>query len=48
MPKDDLKKPLTPFQRFVSAIARVPKVEADRVEDRERPEKADKPKRKSA
>jgi hypothetical protein len=39
------KKKLTPFQRFVSAIARVPKEELRKVEEAE---KDDKPKRKSA
>ena len=48
MAEDNEKKPLTPFQRFVSAIARVPKEEAAKIEEAERTEKGDKLKRKSA
>jgi hypothetical protein len=42
------KKTLSPFQKFVSAIARVPKGEVEKIEEAERREKDDKPKRKSA
>lgn len=48
MAEDTAKKKLTPFQRFVSAIARVPKEEVEKIEEAARSEKADKPKRKSA
>jgi hypothetical protein len=45
---EDTKKKLTPFQRFVTAVARVPKDEVAKIEEAERRKKPARPNRKSA
>jgi hypothetical protein len=48
-PKDKTVKPKpSPFERFVHAIANVPKREADEIEEADRRNADGKPKRKSA